>query len=95
MSDRCFKLKIVTPNDSIPQILCDSLKINIADGKRDKEGGSYGIRKGHAKAMFALDLGITEALVGGKTVMLAKTSRGFAKVEPDLVTLVVDSVKQI
>ena len=95
MSDRCFKLKIVTPNDSIGPLSCDSLRINIANNNKDREGGSYGIRKGHAQATFALDSGITEALENGKTVMRAKTSRGFAKVEPSLVTLVVDSAKLI
>ena len=95
MSDKCFNFKIVTPHESIGPLSCDSLKFLIADGKRDKQGGSYGIRKGHAEALFALDAGKTEAFIDGKIVFSAETDGGFAKVTPTLVTLVVDSVKQI
>ena len=93
MSDKSFNFKIVTPHETIGPLPCDSLKISISDGKNDNAGGSYGIRRGHAEALFALDNGLTEAFSGGKSVFSAETSVGFVKVSRDLVTIVVDSIR--
>jgi F0F1-type ATP synthase epsilon subunit len=95
MADKSLYLKIITPNDCIGPFECDSVKLIITDGKRDKEGGSYGIRRGHVTSLLALGKGKTEAFLNSKLVFSAETSEGFAKISPDLVTLVVDSVKHL
>ena len=92
MSDKCFIFKIITPHGAIGPLRCDSLKISITDGKQSGKGGSYGIRKGHAETLFALEEGTTQAFLDGKSVLFAQTSGGFAKISRDLVIIVVDSV---
>ena len=77
-----MQLIIATPKGSISPIECDSVHLNISDDTKGKNGGNYGIRKGHAKALFSLDKGN----------VTATTPKGFATVDNDTVTVVVEEI---
>ena len=94
MTDKSFYLKIITPSECLESIECDSVKVMITDGKSNKDGGSYGIRQGHADSLLALGKGKTEAYLNSKLVFSADTSNGFARVSKGLVTVVTDSAKR-
>lgn len=87
-----MQLIIATPKGSLSPIECDSVHLNISDDAKGKSGGNYGIRKGHVKALFALEEGNVTALLNGETVFLAKTGKGFATVENDIITVVVEEL---
>ncbi len=84
-------LIIATPNGSLPPIECDSVHLTVCDDAKGKNGGSYGIRKGHVNAIFSLESGKTTALLNGETVFSANTSNGFATVNQDTVTVVIEN----
>jgi len=92
MLDQKLVLKLLSPQGLLQEIECDSVKLCIADDKNGKGAGSYGIRKGHAKAFFCLSKGKIEALDGGGTLVSKDIEGGFASVENDVVTVVADSV---
>ena len=85
-----MQLIIATPKGSISPIECDSVHLNISDDSKGKNGGNYGIRKGHVKALFSLEEGNISALLKGETVFSTKVSDGFATVENDIITVVVE-----
>ncbi len=85
-----MRLIIATPKGSLSPIECDSVHLTICDDANGKNGGNYGIRKGHAKALFSLEKGKATALLSGETVFLANVSKGFATVDNDVVTVVVE-----
>ena len=87
-----MQLIIATPKGSILPIECDSVHLNICDDIKGKNGGNYGIRKGHAKALFSLEKGNVTALLNGKTVYSATTTKGFATVDNNVVTVVVEGI---
>lgn len=87
-----MQLIIATPKGSILPIECDSVHLNICDDIKGKNGGNYGIRKGHAKALFSLEKGNVTALLNGKTVYSATTTKGFATVDNNVVTVVVEEI---
>ena len=89
-SDRQFFVKLVAPGENREPIACDSVKIQITDGKNGKGAGAYGIRKGHAPAVFALMEGEITASVKGKNVLTVTTGKGFAFVSENTVTVTVD-----
>ena len=95
MDDKCFDLKIVTPNAYIGPLSCDSLKLTVIDGKGNKHGGSYGIRKGHTNSVFALECGVLEAFKNGERILFLKTARGFARIEPELVTVTLSEATDV
>lgn len=84
-------LKIVTPTGSRDPIRCDSIHLTLCDGERGRGGGSYGIRPGHAKALFALDDGPLTALLGGSAVLEGRCGGGFAAVDRSTVTVVTET----
>lgn len=83
-------LHIVTPKGSMEPIACDSIHLTICDDVNGRGGGSYGIRSGHAKALLSLEKGETKAFLAGKKVFLAECGGGFATVDRDEVTVVVE-----
>lgn len=85
-----MQLIISTPKGSLSPIECDSVHLNISDDAKEKNGGSYGIRKGHVKSLFALEKGNVTALLNGKIVYSATTTNGFATVDNNVVTVVVE-----
>ncbi len=88
-----LSLKIVTPKGTFPPVACDSVRLTVCDGRKGKGGGSYGIRKGHTKALFSLDAGEISAFLTGKIVFAGQNGKGFATVEKDVVTAVVEEFR--
>ena len=84
-------LKIVSHDKVREPISCDSVHLPVCDNAEGKGGGSYGIRPGHVHALFALEEGMIKAYVKGEEVLSARCGGGFATVEKDLVTVVIDS----
>lgn len=76
-----FNLSIVTPDGVNQTCACDSVNLLMADDRNGKNGGSIGIRKGHADAVIALDEGEVTAKLEGTVVFHARISGGFAVVK--------------
>lgn len=91
---RNMKFTLFTPHRRFPSVECDSVRLSIADSANGKFSGSYGIRTGHAKALFSLAEGSITASLDGKDVFSAECSGGFATVENDEVRVVADSIKE-
>lgn len=85
-----LKLKIVSPGGVDKEISCNSVRLTVCDGEKGNEGGSYGIHKGHEKAIFVLDKGEVSAYSDGKLVYKTKVSGGFAAVDLNVVTVLPD-----
>ena len=88
-----MKLKVITVNTHIEKDNCDYITLTVADDKKGGFSGSYGIKKGHAKTVFALGDGKLTAQRQGEVIFSAETSSGFAKVEDNVVTVTVESVE--
>lgn len=86
-----LQLIIITPDGSAKTVACDSVHVTVCDSKKTP-GGSYGIRKGHAASVVSLGEGGITAFLDGKTVFSALLPGGFAKISPDRVTVVTESV---
>ena len=83
---------LFTPHQTFSPIECDGVKLSISDSTDGEFSGSYGIRKGHAKAVFSLSEGKVTASLNGYEVFSAKCFGGFATVENDNINVVVDGV---
>ena len=83
---------LFAPHCKFPSIECDSVKLSIANSISGKFSGSYGIRKGHAKAVFALAPGKISVSLDRQEVFSAESLGGFAVVENNEVRVVVDGV---
>lgn len=89
-----MKLKIITVDTQLEKDGCDYITLSIADDKKGGFSGSYGIKKGHARAVFSLKEGKVTAQRQGEIVFSAETSSGFAVVEGDVVTITVDRAEE-
>jgi F0F1-type ATP synthase epsilon subunit len=89
-----MKFTLFTPHHQFPSLECDSVKLNIADSTDGKFSGSYGIRKGHANAVFSLSDGIITVGLNGQKIFSAECGSGFATVENDDIRVVVDSADE-
>lgn len=89
-----MKLTLFTPHRKLDALECDSVKLNIADSADGKFSGSYGIRKGHAKAVFSLSEGKITASLNNQEIFSQECLGGFATVENDDVRVVVDGIKE-
>ena len=83
-------LKVVTPTGTLPSITCDSVHLWVAEDQKGGRGGAYGIRKGHVASLLALQEGTASAYLANQTVFSATCGKGFATVQNDTVTLVVE-----
>ncbi|MGN1316222.1 MAG: hypothetical protein ACI4VW_04075 [Acutalibacteraceae bacterium] len=84
-------LKVVTPNQAVESVECDSIQLTVSDNEKGKGGGSYGIKQGHVESIISLNEGVIKAFLNGKTVLCGKSKGGFATVKNNTVTAVVDS----
>ncbi len=91
---REMKFTLFTPHRQFPSLECDSVKLSVSDSVSGKFSGSYGIRKGHAKAVFSLAEGKISVETKGKEIFSAECQGGFATVENDEVRVAVDGVKE-
>ena len=85
-------VKFFTVDRLIPAMECDSVRLPVSDNISGSFSGSYGIRKGHAKAVFSLKEGKVILFSNEKTVFEADISDGFATVENNEVCITVDSI---
>lgn len=76
-----FTFSIVTPDGVNGEYSCDSVNLIMPDDKKGKNGGSIGIRKGHADSVIALDKGDIIAKLEGKIIFQGQVSGGFAVVK--------------
>lgn len=81
-------LNILSSAEKREGIECDSVHLVISDTKQGKGGGSYGIRKGHVKALISLGKGDIKAFLSGKEIFSFTVDGGFATVENNIVTCV-------
>ena len=79
-----LSLRIVTPTGAFGPYEVDSIRLTASDG-------SYGIRPGHTKALLALGAGPVAGLRAGQAVVQGTCGPGFATVEDDRVTAVVEA----
>ena len=87
-------VKFFTVGQQIPDMECDSVRLPVSDNMKGEFSGSYGIRKGHAKAVFSLKSGKILLTASEKTVFEADISDGFATVENNEVCITVSDVKE-
>lgn len=88
-------LKIVTPTLKIDTMHCDSIHLTVHDDKNGKGGGSYGIRAGEIKTLFAVSEGPLLAYHEGNVIFSCKLLNGFATVLDNVVTVAVEGVSDI
>lgn len=89
-----MRFTLFTPHRQFPPLECDSVKLNISDSISGKFSGSYGIRKGHAKAVFSLAEGKISVSLKGEEIFSAQCKGGFATVENDEVRVIADGIKK-
>ena len=87
-------VSFLTVDRQIPPMECDSVRIPVADSTKGKFSGFYGIKKGHARAVFALKSGTVTVAKDGKTVFTANISDGFAMVENNEINITVDKIEE-
>ena len=87
-----MKLKVITVDTQLEKENCDYITLMLADDKKGAFSGSYGIKKGHARAVFSLCEGKLTAQHQGEIIFSCESSSGFAVVEDNVVTVTVDSI---
>ena len=93
MKDR-LTVSFFSVERQFPEIECDSVQLPVSDNSKGEFSGSYGIRKGHAKAVFSLKAGKVILSEKGKPVFSAAISEGFATVENNSVCITVTSMEE-
>ncbi len=89
-----MRFTLYTPHRQYPSLECDSVKLAVADSVNGSFSGSYGIRKGHAKAVFSLAEGRIFVSLKEKEIFSAECMGGFATVENDEIRVTVDGVRE-
>lgn len=89
-----MKFILFTPHRQYPSVECDSVKLPVTDSINGSFSGFYGIRTGHARAVFSLAEGEIIASQKGQIVFSAWSKGGFATVEKDEVRVTVDGIKE-
>ena len=93
--ENCLTVKFFTVDRQIPDIKCDSIRLPVSDNSKGEFSGSYGIKKGHARAVFSLKAGLVTINADSEQIFLVNISDGFAIVENDEVRITVDSVEEL
>lgn len=92
MTGKLF-FELITPEGIKFGSECDAVNLFARDNKKGAGGGSVGIRRGHARAIIALDDGKTvNVVLDGKTVFSAAVAGGFADVSDNKVTVITSGV---
>ena len=82
-------VSVLTPGSERYSARCDSVRFFIPDGKKN-DGGSVGIRRGHADALMAVAPGKVEGFAGGERVLNCVVGGGLAIVGGDKVSILTD-----
>lgn len=89
-----FDVRIVTPDGVGAEYSCDSVCLQMSDDRYGKNGGSLGIRKGHADAVIALTEGKIEAKLDGNVVFRVWVSGGFAVMKNGELSILAEHISQ-
>ena len=92
--DELIIVNVFSVDKNISGIECDSVRLPVSDAADGKFSGSYGIRKGHAKAAFALKAGQVCLTLKGENIRSFNISNGFATVENNQVCITVSSFNE-
>ena len=90
----CLTVKILTVDRQIPVMECDTVLLPVADSTNGEFSGCYGIKKGHARTVFSLKDGELVLSDSGKSVLEAHISGGFAIVDQNEVSIMVDKIEE-
>ena len=93
-NENVLRVKIVTPDNEPAKFICDSVNFKIKDGQKGNEGGAYGVRPGHTKAVFTLDKGEIVGFLNGDRQFSYIVNGGFARLENNNFTFVCESITQ-
>ena len=88
-------VQIFTVHGQLQPMECDDVLLPISDSVNGSFSGSYGIRPGHAQAVFSLKAGLLRLSSKGKALFRANVSGGFATMENDLLSITVESAEPI
>lgn len=83
-------LKIIDDDGNEQTCHCDMVKLNCKYDLNDKNGGSLGIKKGHAKALIALSKDNVRAFLNGEEIFKSDQLSGIAKVENNTIIVLKD-----
>ncbi len=86
--DSGLRFLLLTPAKEVADCRCDAVNLFEKDKADGWGGGSVGIHHGHLPAVLALaEGGTVKAVREGKTVFSACVRGGFARVDPESVTV--------
>ena len=88
-------VEIITPKGVKFKNNCTSVQFNVADNAKGGYGGSYGVRAGHAKAIFALEKGLVKVFDDNELILNCECGDGFATVDNNNLSLVVESFAEV
>ena len=89
-----FILTVVTPKGVEYTADCDTVLLNICEGKNGTQSGSYGVKKGHANAVFALAGGKITVKKDGRILYSFDALDGFAVMQDNVLTVTVEDIKK-
>ena len=87
-----FNVNIYTPKGLYFSGNCECVNFCINASKDDGDFGSYGIKKGHADAVFSVGEGTVSLKKDGKVLFDAKCSEGFAVVNKGVLTITLENI---
>lgn len=88
-------VQIFTVNGPLQPIECDDVLLPITDSVDGSFSGSYGVRPGHAQAIFSLKEGLLQLSFQGKTVFSANVSDGFATIADNDLCITIERFNKI
>lgn len=89
---RLIELTLLSPDSEPLTVLCDSVHLPLRDDLKGHGGGDYGIRRGHTPSVLSLGQGPLTAITNGAAVLEKRCSGGFAKIQPDRVTVISEHI---
>lgn len=92
LKNNLFKVSIFTPLGLHFSDNCESVSFWICDGKGKKDIGKYGVKKGHADAVFGVISGEIVIKKGEKIIFSAKSSDGFAVMDKGILKITVEKI---
>lgn len=90
--DSLFKVNIYTPKGPCFSGNCEYVGFCINAGNDKGDFGSYGIKKGHADAIFSIGEGEISLKKGGQIIYSAKSSEGFAIMEKGVLNITLENI---
>ncbi len=88
-------VEIITPDGTKFKGSCTYVQFNVADNSKGNYVGSYGIRAGHTKAIFALEKGLMKVFNDNSLILNCECGEGFATIDENSVFLVVESFSRL